>query len=168
MQEVEQKIQRKIIGVVVKKFHEIFRMNVNKREQTREEKTRIAIDKNSCCPSEQVTSCCCSPQEDVKSSLNSEVSTIIQDIPTDKLKVDIYVPLEACSCVWSQFMNLVFSALTPYIKHIQHETKSLSSEEARKLNLRGNSIVVDGEKIYSSPYDFKQDLPVLLNGKGLL
>ncbi len=143
-------------------------MNVNKKEKTSDDDMNTNIDMKTYCPPEQEAPCCCSPQNDTEISLKSKTPIIIQNIPKDKLKVDIYVPLEACSCVWSQFMNLVFTALTPYIKYIIHETKSLSSDEAKKLNLRGNSIVVDGKKIYSTSYELKQDLPLLLTEKGLL
>ena len=86
----------------------------------------------------------------------------------EKLKIDIYVPLDACSCEWSQFMNLMFTAITPYIKHITHETKSTNSEEARKLQIRNKCVVVDGEKKYTSSQALKRDLSKLLEEKGLL
>jgi hypothetical protein len=86
----------------------------------------------------------------------------------EKLNVDIYVPMDVCACEWSQFMNLVFSALTPYIKYINHETKNLNSEEAHKLNLRSKCVIVDGEKKYTTSYTLKKDLPKLIKEKGLI
>jgi hypothetical protein len=86
----------------------------------------------------------------------------------EKLNVDIYVPMDVCACEWSQFMNLVFSALTPYIKYINHETKNLNSEEAQKLNLRSKCVIVDGEKKYTTSYTLKKDLPKLIKEKGLI
>ncbi|MFX0080559.1 MAG: hypothetical protein ACFE94_02300 [Candidatus Hodarchaeota archaeon] len=85
-----------------------------------------------------------------------------------KLKVDIYVPLDACACEWDKFMNRVFIELTPYIKHIDYDTKNLNSEEARNLNLRNKCIVVDGEKKFSSSFILKRELPKLLKAKGLI
>ena len=67
----------------------------------------------------------------------------------EKLNVDIYVPMDACACEWSQFMDLMFTAITPYIKFIKHETKNLNSEEARRLNLRSKCVIVDGGKKYT-------------------
>ena len=100
---------------------------------------------------------------------NEKISQKINDVQkSDKLKVDIYVPLEACSCEWSQFMNLIFSVITPYIKYINHETKSLNSEEAQKLNLHGKCVIVDRMKKYTTSYALKKDLPVLLEERGLL
>ena len=85
-----------------------------------------------------------------------------------KLKVEIYVPLDACACEWDKFMNRVFTEITPYIKHIDYETKNLNSDEARKLNIRSKCIVVDGEKKYSSSFVLKRELPKLLKAKGLI
>jgi hypothetical protein len=85
-----------------------------------------------------------------------------------KLKVEIYVPLDACACEWDKFMNRVFMELTPYIKHIDYDTKNLNSDQARQLNLRSKSIVIDGEKIFTSAFTLKKELPRLLKAKGLI
>jgi hypothetical protein len=85
-----------------------------------------------------------------------------------KLKVDIFVPLDACACEWDKFMNRVFVELTPYIKLIDYDTKNLNSVEARNLNLRNKCIVIDGEKKYSSSFILKRELPKLLKAKGLI
>ena len=85
-----------------------------------------------------------------------------------KLKVDIYVPLDACVCEWDKFMNRIFIELTPYIKLIDYDTKNLNSEEARNLNIRGKCIVVDGEKRFTSSFVLKRELPKLLKAKGLI
>ncbi|MHA1196813.1 MAG: hypothetical protein ACTSRH_13070 [Promethearchaeota archaeon] len=86
----------------------------------------------------------------------------------DKVKIDIYVPLNVCACQWERFMNLVFNVLMKYKDYIKFETKNLDSEEARKLNLRGNSIVVDGSKIFTTSFALKQKLPEILKEKGLI
>ncbi|MFX1279075.1 MAG: hypothetical protein ACFFA3_06635 [Promethearchaeota archaeon] len=85
-----------------------------------------------------------------------------------KLKVDIYVPLDACACEWDKFMNRVFVELTPYIKYIDYDTKNLNSKEARELNISSNCIVVDGEKRFFSSFILKRELPKLLRAKGLI
>ena len=86
----------------------------------------------------------------------------------EKLSVDVYVPLNVCACQWENFMNLVYSALMEYNKYIIFETKNLDSEEARKLNLHGNSVVIDGKEIVSSSYALKRKLPEILKEKGLI
>ncbi|MFX1389309.1 MAG: hypothetical protein ACFE9Z_04505 [Promethearchaeota archaeon] len=86
----------------------------------------------------------------------------------EKLKVDIYVPLDACACEWDKFMNRVFVELTPYIKYIDYDTRNLNSVEARDLNLHSNCVVIDGEKKFSSSIALKRELPKLLKNKGLI
>lgn len=86
----------------------------------------------------------------------------------DRLKVDIYVPLNVCACQWENFMNLVFQVLTKYTKYIKFDTKNLDSEEARNLNLHGNSIVIDEKEIITSSYILKQKLPKILKERGII
>jgi len=85
-----------------------------------------------------------------------------------KLKVDIYVPLDACTCEWDKFMNRTFIELTPYMKYIDYDTKNLNSKEVRNLNIRNKCIVIDGEKRFSSSLTLKRELPKLLKTKGLI
>ena len=121
---------------------------------------------NSCCGS---SNSCCETSTSKESSSTYEINLKkAENIDTNKLSVDVYVPLNACECVWSQFMKLVFSALSPYMKHIRFETKDLDSDDARKLNLNGNCVVIDGTKKYITSFALKKDLPVLLKEKGLL
>mgnify|MGYP006293154131 FL=1 len=86
----------------------------------------------------------------------------------DKLKVDIYVPLGICSCQWEGFMNSVFAELTKYKEYIDFQTKNLKSEEARKLNLHGNSVVINDEEILKSSFNLRRKLPKILEEKGLI
>ena len=121
---------------------------------------------NSCCGS---SSSCCDDSSSIKSSKLQEINLKERaKLDPNKLSVDVYVPLNACECVWSQFMNLVFSALAPYMKHIKFETKNLDSEEARNLNLNGNCVVIDGKKKFITSFALKKELPELLKAKGLL
>ncbi|HUW89222.1 MAG TPA: hypothetical protein VMV43_01745 [Candidatus Nanopelagicaceae bacterium] len=86
----------------------------------------------------------------------------------NKLKVEIYVPLNVCACQWEQFMNLVFQVITPYNNYISFDTKNLDSEEARRLNLHGNSIVIDGKEIVKTSFALKKKLPEILKTKQLI
>ena len=86
----------------------------------------------------------------------------------NKLKLEIYVPLNVCACQWEQFMNLVFQVITPYNKYISYDTKNLDSEEARKLNLHGNSVVIDGNEIVTTSFVLKKKLSEILKAKGLI
>jgi len=96
------------------------------------------------------------------------VIKISEDTTSEKLKVDIYVPLDACACEWDKFMNRIFIELTPYIKHIEYDTKNLNSKEARQLNLHNKCIIIDGEKKFSSSFNLKKELPKLLKAKGII
>jgi len=96
------------------------------------------------------------------------VSKSEQKVMNNKLQIDIYVPLNACACQWENFMNLVFEVLTEYTKYIKFETKNLDSKDAHKLNLHGNSIVIDGKEILTSSFDLKKKLPEILKEKGLI
>jgi len=85
-----------------------------------------------------------------------------------KLKVDIFVPLNACACMYEHFINQVFSTMMEYVRLIDFETKSLNSEEARKLNLHENCVVIDGKKIITSPILLKKELRAALKEKYLI
>jgi len=65
-------------------------------------------------------------------------------------------------------MNLVFQVITPYNKYILYDTKNLDSEEARRLNLHGNSVVIDGDEIVTTSFVLKKKLPEILKAKGLI
>lgn len=90
------------------------------------------------------------------------------DQSNGKLKVDIYVPLDACACEWDKFMNRIFEVITPYLKFIDYNTKNLNSDEARNLNLHGKCVVIDGRKIITASYLLKKELPNFLKEKGLI
>jgi len=127
--------------------------------------TTIKLNKE-CCGSS--TSCCGNSVAPEISEIHDKKLSKIELSDANKLYVDVFVPLNACECVWSQFMNLVFSTLAPYMKHIKFETKNLDSEEARKLNLTGNCVIIDGKKKFITSFALKKELPELLKEKGLL
>ncbi len=126
-----------------------------------------AVNTNDVCCDSSASCCGDSVSPKISETLGKETSEIeLRD--ENKLYVDVFVPLNACECVWSQFMNLVFTAIAPYMKHIKFETKNLDSEEARKLNLTGNCVIVDGKKKFITSFALKKELPELLKEKGLL
>ncbi|TXT53645.1 MAG: hypothetical protein BAJALOKI1v1_2330005 [Promethearchaeota archaeon] len=86
----------------------------------------------------------------------------------NKLKVEIYVPLQVCACQWENFINRVFEVITPYIQYIDHQTKSLHSKEAAKRNLFQKCVVIEGERKITSAYALKRQLPMILKEKGIL
>ncbi|NHI91067.1 MAG: hypothetical protein EAX96_01105 [Candidatus Lokiarchaeota archaeon] len=84
------------------------------------------------------------------------------EVKEKKIQVDIFVPLEACACIYEHFINSAFEVLMEYMDHVNFETKSLNSAEAQKLNLKQNSIVINGEKILTSSFALKKELLQLL------
>ncbi|GAH33559.1 unnamed protein product, partial [marine sediment metagenome] len=130
-------------------------------------KVNISEDQNAtCCNSS--SSCCGSSDSTIVSEIHDIETSQLEVRDANKLYVDVFVPLNACECVWSQFMNLVFSALAPYMKHVKFKTKNLDSEEARKLNLTGNCVIVDGKKKFITSFALKKELPDLLKERGLV
>ena len=133
---------------------------------TEENQDSLVNTDNLCC---EASNSCCGISGSQATSVSQNVQPLeLKTRNPNKLHVDIFVPLNACECVWSQFMNLVFSVLTPYMKHIKFETKNLDSDEARRLNLTGNCVVIDGKKKFITSFALKKELPELLREKGLL
>ena len=91
-----------------------------------------------------------------------------ENLPETKLRMDIYVPLNLCACMYEHFLNQVFSTIMEYTRLINFETKSLESNEAKQLNLHGNCVVLDGKTVIIDPYQLRTELPRLLKEKGLL
>lgn len=87
---------------------------------------------------------------------------------SDKLKIDIYVPLDTCSCMWDGYMNQVFEVLAPHIKYINFNTKSVNSPEAKKNNIYGNCVLIEDKHKFSSSIALKKRLPEFLKEKGLI
>jgi len=131
------------------------------------ERCNTSVNANDVCCDSSASCCGNSVSPEISETHNIESSELeLRD--ANKLYIDVFVPLNACECVWSQFMNLVFSVLAPYMKNIKFETKNLDSEEARKLNLTGNCVIVDGKKKFITSFALKKELPELLKAKGLL
>jgi len=87
---------------------------------------------------------------------------------SDKLKLDIYVPLDTCSCLWDSYMNQIFEILAPHIKLINFSTKSVNSPEAKKKNIYGNCVVIEDKHKLSSSIALRKRLPGYLKEKGLI
>jgi len=127
--------------------------NEELKKNVRKKSGEMVQEKNNCC--DPSYSCCDA----------SKTPTLL---PSQKLQVDIFVPLDMCSCVWDKYMNRTFEILTPYIKYISFNTKNINSEEAKKLNIYENCVVIDGKTKFTSSYVLKEQLPDILKQKGLL
>ena len=132
------------------------------------------IENSACCaPS---TSCCtpassCCGTENTIQVQPSDEKDVKIDAPLrnpNKLNVDIFVPLSACSCEWDKFMNRIFKVITPFIKNIDFKTKDINSQEARNLGVYGNSVIVDGKTKFTNFNLLRKQLPLLLKERGLI
>ena len=79
-----------------------------------------------------------------------------------KFKIGIFVPLAACDCVYSHFLDKVTSLIIPHKNEIDFEVKDANSREGYKLNIITNSVVVynypdmDKTLILKSILDFEK------------
>ncbi|MHA1364119.1 MAG: hypothetical protein ACTSP1_16540 [Candidatus Freyarchaeota archaeon] len=70
-----------------------------------------------------------------------------------KVKVDIFIPIGACACQFSSFMDKVFSVLVKYRKQVDFDVKSSFSEEARKYKIGSKGLVVNGTEIFPEHFN---------------
>ena len=91
-----------------------------------------------------------------------------KETPQNKLQVDIFVPLNECSCMYEHFINRVFSVIMEYIQFVDFKTKSLDSDEARALNLHENCVVLEKTKIIVESFKLKDEIAKLLKNQGSL
>jgi len=82
-----------------------------------------------------------------------------------KIKVEVFVPLTACGCTYSHFLEQVQKILIPYLSKIEFEMKNAESIEAEKLEIFANAVVVKNLptsphiKVYTQLRKLEQDLP---------
>ena len=132
------------------------------------------IENSACCAP---TSSCCTPASSCCGNENM-IQVPILDVKEgkiespprnpEKLNIDIFVPLSACSCEWDKFMNTIFTVITPYMKNVDFQTKDLNSEEARNQGVFGNCVVVDGKTKFTNSNLLRKQLPLLLKERGLI
>ena len=96
------------------------------------------------------------------------MSNTEQAITDNKVQIDIYVPLNVCACQWESFINRTYQVLMKYNKYVKFETKNLVSDEARNLNLRGNSVVINRRDIVTSSFALKRKLSEILKERGMI
>ncbi len=121
------------------------------------------IENSACCAS---SSSCCTPASSCCGSDTMKIESIPRN--SEKLNIDIFVPLSACSCEWDKFMNGIFTVITPYMKNVDFQTKDLNSDEARNQGVFGNCVVVDGKTKFTNSNLLRKQLPLLLKERGLI
>lgn len=68
-----------------------------------------------------------------------------------KVKVSIFVPLKACGCAYSHFMDQVMKILMPYRSKIEFEVKDAESKEAEALQIFQMSVVLENYPDSNAP-----------------
>ncbi len=86
----------------------------------------------------------------------------------NQLKVEIFVPLDTCACMWSQFIDNIFRVLTPFMKYIDFETKNINSEEARNRNIYEKCVIIRDYQKFTASFNLKRKLPQILKEEGLI
>ncbi len=95
------------------------------------------------------------------------MNTKAKEIEKNKLKLDVFVPLEQCACIYEHYITSVCSIIMEYMPYIDFKTKSLASDDAKKLNLHGNCVVLDETKVVKDPFQLRSELTKMLKAKGL-
>ena len=72
----------------------------------------------------------------------------------DKLKIAVFVPLSSCTCNYSKYVDRIFLEMIPFKEQIEFEVKDVLSEEATKLNLLQNSIIIYNPPDQENPIIF--------------
>jgi len=159
------------IEVFFNKILKKLRRKINMEEKIEKKEN---IENSACCASS--TSCCtpasscCGSDNMTQNPISNEKGGKIESIPRnpEKLNIDIFVPLTACSCEWDKFMNSIFTVITPFMKNVDFQTKDLNSDEARNQGVFGNCVVVDGKTKFTNSNLLRKQLPLLLKERGLI
>jgi hypothetical protein len=60
----------------------------------------------------------------------------------EKLKIAVFVPLSACACVYSHYLDRVWEETIPYKEYIEFEVKDIRTSELDGFTLLQNSIII--------------------------
>jgi hypothetical protein len=71
-----------------------------------------------------------------------------------KVKIEVFVPTDACACSWQSFMDKVWSVVLKFKDHIDFQVKQAFSDEALKYDLRSSKAVVVNGNMKMTEYTF--------------
>lgn len=60
-----------------------------------------------------------------------------------KVKMNIFVPLTACGCAYSHYLDQVMKIILPYRPKIEFEIKDAASKEAEQLEIFQMAVVLE-------------------------
>jgi hypothetical protein len=73
-----------------------------------------------------------------------------------KVKMSVYVPLNACACTYSHYLDQVMEILLPYRSKVKFEVKNAASKEAEELQIFQNSVVFENYPDSATPIIIKK------------
>jgi len=76
-------------------------------------------------------------------------------VKSDKVKVEVFVPLASCVCNFAPLMEKVGRVTSKFKDLVDVQTKSTKSSEASKYGIQDMCVVVNGE--IKLPSDFNEN-----------
>lgn len=83
---------------------------------------------------------------------------------TNKVKVEVFVPLGSCVCNFAPLMEKVGQATSKYKDLVEVQTRSTKSPEASKYGIEDMCVVVDGKIKMPSDFNEKELEDAILKG----
>ena len=77
-------------------------------------------------------------------------------IRTDKVKVEVFVPLASCVCNYAPFMEKVGRVTSKFKDLVEVQIKSSKSSEASKYGIQEMQVIVNGSVKFSAGFDEKE------------
>ena len=74
---------------------------------------------------------------------------------SEKLNIEVFVPLDSCTCMFQPFVDQVFEIILPYKQNVKFEVKNVHSAEAKARQILQNVVVVNGKKKFFNLQDFQ-------------
>ena len=75
----------------------------------------------------------------------------MSDLKLKPIKISIFVPLKACGCAYSHFLDQMMSILLPYRSKVKFEVKDSDSKEAEELHIHQMSVVIENDPDSEKP-----------------
>lgn len=64
-----------------------------------------------------------------------------------KILIEIFVPAGKCSCSYSKWIEKIWDKLDEFREFVDVETTDTNSKRARDLNIKAQTLLIDGKKI---------------------
>jgi len=87
-------------------------------------------------------------------------------IRTDKVKVEVFVPLASCVCNYAPFIEKVGRVTSKFKDLVEVQMKSFKSSEASKYGIQDMQVIVNGSIRLSAGFDDKELEEAILKKNG--